>query len=346
MGGANRLSLLLLRAAPVILFAVIVIAFSLMNERFLTVGNFRNILIQAAPIAILAIGMTFVLLIAEIDLSIGAAMYATACVVATYLEPATGFGLTDPLLWWPLALIVVIALTTLIGAVHGLIVTRLGIASFIATLATLFVLRGVAMYVSNTRTLQFSREIKDLNRWEVFQVLPIGDKGAGIPFAIVVFLLVLGAAYLVLGHTRFGRQVYAVGEDREAAKKAGLPVKSIVFSCFVICGFCAGVGGFVASTQQGAVGPNFGLQIEFQVIAAAVLGGVSLFGGRGTVWGPVFGAILIRTTIAGLTFINADPYIYPLVTAAIIFLAVAVDGLRTRMIERMSRRTIRPLGTG
>jgi ribose transport system permease protein len=343
MSGNNTMLMVLLRAAPVILFAVIVIVFSLMNERYLSVGNFRNIFIQAAPIAILAIGMMFVLLVAEIDLSIGASMYATAALVAIYFEPASGFGYTDPGLWWPVALIVILAIATLIGVIHGLIVTQLGIASFIVTLATLFMLRGAAMFMSNTRTLQFSREIKDLNRWEAFQGLPLADRSYGIPFAILVFLLVLIAAYVLLNHTAFGRQVYAVGEDREAAKKAGLPVKRIIFACFVICGFCTGVGGFIAATQQGAVGPNFGLQIEFQVIAAAVLGGVSLFGGRGTVWGPVFGSILIRSTIAGLTFINADPYIYPLVTAAIIFLAVAVDGLRTRMIDRMSRRTIRPL---
>lgn len=340
---SNRFALALLRLAPVILFAIVVLVFSQMNERFLSFGNFRNILIQAAPIAILAIGMTFVLLIAEIDLSIGAVMYVGACLIAIYLEPATGFGLVDPGLWWPVAFVVALGFGILVGALHGAIVTKLGVASFITTLATLFMLRGIAMWLSNTRTLQFSREIKDLNRWEVFAFVPVDDKLYGIPFAILMLLLILVAAWLVLNHTAFGRQIYAVGEDREAAKKASLPVGTIVFTCFVICGFCAGVGGFVAATQQGAVGPNFGLQIEFQVIAAAVLGGVSLFGGRGSVWGPLFGAILIRTTIAGLTFINADPYIYPLVTAAIIFLAVAVDGLRTRMIDRMNRRTIRPL---
>ncbi|WP_119389484.1 ABC transporter permease [Taklimakanibacter lacteus] len=342
----NRLTLALLRLAPLLLFVVIVVAFGLLNERFLSFGNFRNIVIQAAPIAILAIGMTFVLLIAEIDLSVGAVMYVGASLVAIYLEPATGFGFTDPNLWWPLSLAVFVATGMIVGAVHGLVVTSLGIASFIATLASLFMLRGLAMFLSNTRTLQFSREIKDINRWEIFQIVPMADRAYGVPVAILILLIVFFSGWLVLRHTAFGRQIHAVGEDREAAKKAGLAVKGIVFACFVICGFCAGVGGFVAATQQGAVGPNFGLQVEFQVIAAAVLGGVSLFGGRGSVWGPVFGAILIRTTIAGLTFVNADPYIYPLVTAAIIFLAVAVDGLRTRMIERMSRRMIRPLEAG
>ncbi len=342
----RNLTLLLLRVAPLVLFALIVIGFGLANDRYLSIANFRNILIQAAPIAIIAIGMTFVLLIAEIDLSVGAVMYLLMSLVAIYLEPASGFGFTDPKLWWPVSLVFVVVGGVAVGLVQGVMVARVGLASFITTLATLFVIRGVAMFLSNTRTLQFSRQIKELNRWELFSFSAAAGKGTGIPFAIFVLGAVLLVAYILLEHTPFGRQTYAVGGDREAALKAGLPVRRIVAACFVLSGLCAGLGGFVAATQQGAVGPNFGLQIEFQVIAAAVLGGVSLFGGRGTVWGPVFGAILIRATIAGLTFMNADPYLYPLVTAAIIFVAVAVDGLRTRMLDRMNRRTIRPLEAG
>jgi len=339
----RNLTLFLLRAAPLALFAAIVLGFGIENGRYLSIANFRNIVIQAAPIAILAIGMTFVLLIAEIDLSVGAVMYLLMSIVAIYLEPAPGFGFTDPNLWWPVSLVFVLAGGAAFGLMHGLLVARAGLASFIATLATLFIIRGVAMFLSNTRTLQFSREVKNLNRWELFA---FAGKGTGAPFAIFTLAIVLAIAYLLLSHTAFGRQVYAVGADREAAMKAGLPVKRIVAACFVLCGLCAGLGGFIAATQQGAVGPDFGLQIEFQVIAAAVLGGVSLFGGRGAVWGPLFGAILIRATIAGLTFMNADPYLYPLVTAAIIFVAVAVDGLRTRMLDRMNRRTVRPLEAG
>lgn len=339
----RKLTLVFLRIAPLLLFAAIVIGFSLANDRYLSIANFRNILIQASPIAILAIGMTFVLLIAEIDLSVGAVMYLLMSFVAIYLEPAPNFGLTG-LGWpWPMSLIFVLLAGAAFGLMHGLLVSRIGLASFIATLATLFIIRGSAMFLSNTRTLQFSRDIRALNRWELFAISPSGGKGSGIPFAIFTLLIVLAFAYALLSHTPFGRHIYAVGADRDAARKAGLPVGSIVVACFILCGMCAGLGGFVAATQQGAVGPNFGLQVEFQVIAAAVLGGVSLFGGRGAVWGPLFGSVFIRATIAGLTFMNADPYLYPLVTAAIIFVAVAVDGLRTRMIDRMNRRTIRPL---
>lgn len=317
------LALLLLRLAPLALFVVVVLVFGSMSERFLTLANFRNILIQAAPIAILAIGMTFVLLVAEIDLSVGAVMYVTAAVAALYLSP----------LPWGVSLGLMLVLAMLAGALNGLVVVGLGVASFIVTLSSLFVIRGVAMFLSNTRTLGFSKAIRDLNRTDIL----------GVPFAIVALVAVVAVAGVVLAATPFGRQVYAVGGDREVAAKAGLPVRRIVFACFVVCGLCAGLGGFLSATQQGAVGPKFGDQVEFQAIAAAVLGGVSLFGGRGSVFGPIFGAVLIRTAIAGLTFINADPYIYPLVTASIIFLAVAVDGVRTRAMERINQRNVRPL---
>lgn len=319
----SRALLIILQNAPYILFVVMLVTFGAMSDRFLAIANFRNIIIQAAPIAILAIGMTFVLLTAEIDLSIGGTMYLTACIAALYLADAP----------WPVSLLAVMVMAGAVGAVNGLLVTRFKVASFIVTLATLFILRGIAMYLSNTRTLMFGDQILTLNRASVL----------GIPSAIVAFLAVFALAWLILHQTPFGRQVYAVGGDPGAARKAGLPVARIVFLCFVIAGICAGVGGFVSITQIGAVGPKYGDQIEFAAIAAAVLGGVSLFGGRGSVAGTVFGAILIKSVQNGLNIINADPYIYPLVTASIIFIAVAIDGVRTRIIERLERRTIRPL---
>ena len=321
----SRVLLAILQNAPYVLFVVLLLTFGLMSDRFLAIANFRNIIIQAAPIAILAIGMTFVLLTAEIDLSIGASMYLTASILALYL----------PGVAWPVGFLAVLLLAALIGAVNGLIVTRLGVASFIVTLSTLFILRGVAMFLSNTRTLMFPDSITTLNRASVL----------GIPSAIVIFLLVFAVAAVILHQTPFGRQVYAVGGDPDAARKAGLPVQRIKLMCFVLAGACAGIGGFVSITQIGAAGPKYGDGIEFAAIAASVLGGVSLFGGRGSVAGTVFGAILIKTVQNGLNVINADPYVYPLVTAAIIFLAVAIDGIRTRIIERLERRTIRPLET-
>jgi ribose transport system permease protein len=317
----RRIRLLLLQNAPVILFLVLVAIFGSMSDRFLSPNNFINIVTQAAHIAIIAIGMTFVLLVAGIDLSVGANMYASCIVVALYMKgwnPAFGF-------------VTVAVLGLLFGAVNAFLVTRLRVPAFIATLSTLFIGRAVALYLSGVKMIPFGKEILLLGR----------TTWIGVPVPIWIFLLVLAVAWVTLKYTTFGRQVYAVGADPEAAAKAGIDVRKIVFAVYCIAGVCAAIGGLVSASQVAAASSTFGFQKEFPVIAAAVLGGTSLFGGRGGVLGTVFGAILIQTVENGLVMINADPYVYPLVVSAIIFIAVLVDSLRTDMLERLERRTIR-----
>ncbi|HEX4951345.1 MAG TPA: ABC transporter permease, partial [Blastocatellia bacterium] len=176
-------------------------------------------------------------------------------------------------------------------------------------------------------------------------ILRIGTASiAGIPFPAVMLVLVVVTAHLVLTRTSFGRQIYALGNDADAARKAGIRVGRIQFAVYVISGGCAALGGLVSIAQLGAVSPTFGTNREFAAIAAAVLGGTSLFGGRGGVLpGTLLGALLIQTVENGLVIVNADPYLYPLVMSAIIFLAVLVDSLRNQRLLRAQRRTIRPL---
>ncbi|HMO65519.1 MAG TPA: ABC transporter permease, partial [Verrucomicrobiota bacterium] len=163
----------------------------------------------------------------------------------------------------------------------------------------------------------------------------------GVPGLVLVCAVIALGAHLVLTRTPFGRQVYALGQEAEAARKAGINVTGILFAVHVICGFCAAVSGLVSLTQTGAVSPSFGQQKEFNAIAAAVLGGVSLFGGRGSVLpGAVLGAVLIQTVENGLVIINANPYAYPLVTSVIIFLAVLLDSVRSGLLRRLGRRRI------
>ena len=149
-------------------------------------------------------------------------------------------------------------------------------------------------------------------------------------------------AWVTLRHTTFGRQIYAVGR-RSRGRRQGRHRRAarIIFSVYCICGVCAGIGGLVSASQVAAAASTFGFKKEFPVIAAAVLGGTSLFGGRGGVVGTVFGAVLIQTVENGLVMTNADPYVYPLVISAIIFIAVLVDSLRTGILERLERRRIR-----
>jgi ribose transport system permease protein len=321
MDARNRLRLLLLQNAPLLLFVVLLAVFGLLSDRFLTPTNFVNILIQSAHVAIIAIGMTFVLLIAGIDLSVGANMYVSAAILGLYLKglPAT--------VSFPITMLIGLAF----GAINAWFVTRLRVAAFITTLATLFIGRGLALYLSDTKMVFFNDEILTLGR----------SAFLGIPSAIWAFAVVFVVAFVVLRDTTFGRQIYAVGADPEAAAKAGINVRRIVFAVYCICGLCAAIGGLVSASQVAVAASTFGFQKEFPVIAAAVLGGTSLFGGRGGVGGTVFGAVLIQSVENGLVMLNANPYLYPLIISSIIFLAVFVDSSRTAILERLERRKIR-----
>lgn len=318
---ANRLRMLLLQYTPVLLFLVLVAVFASLSDRFLTPSNFINIVTQAAHIAIIAIGMTFVLLVAGIDLSVGANMYASCIVVALYLKgwnPIFGFMTAG-------------FLGLVFGAVNAFVITRLRVPAFIATLSTLFIGRAIALYFSGVKMVPFGKELTRLGRSDLW----------GIPTAIWIFLLVFLLAWVTLRLTTFGRQVYAVGADPEAAAKAGIDVPRILFAVYCICGVAAGIGGLVSASQVAAASSTFGFQKEFPVIAAAVLGGTSLFGGRGGVVGTVFGAVLIQTVENGLVMTNADPYVYPLIISVIIFIAVLVDSVRTGILDRLEQRKIR-----
>ena len=296
---------------PALLMLVLVGgAFSLLSPRFLDPANLVNIVVQSASVGIVATGMAFVLLTAGIDLSVGAVMFVSAAVagkmaVAGAPVPAV-FG-------------AILAIGALCGAVNAFFVTRAGVKAFVATLATLYVGRGLGLWITETRALNLPDTI-----------LQVGSaRLLGAPVPAIVLGVVLVAAHVVLTRTPFGRHVYAVGHDADAARRAGLPAGRILFAVYVTSGALAALGGAVAVAQLGAVSPSFGREREFAAVAAAVLGGVSLFGGRGSVLpGVLLGALLVQTVENGLVIVNADPYLYPLVMACVIFVAVLLDSAR------------------
>jgi ribose transport system permease protein len=317
----HRIALIFLRFAPFLLFAVLLVAFGALSDRFLTFANFRNILTQATHVAVMAIGMTFVLLVRGVDLSVGSVMYLAVVVLGLYLRD------------WPLVLSIptIVLMGLLFGAINAWFTVYFRIVAFITTLASLFIIRGLALNLSETKMVHQSDTVQTLGR----------SSALGVPWAIWILAVVALLAWIVLTQTPYGRQIYAVGADPEAAAKAGIRVKPIVFSVFCICSVCAAIGGLISVSQVGAASATFGYQKEFPVIAAAVLGGTSLFGGRGGVIGSIFGAVLVQTTENGLVMINADPYLYPLVNSTIIFVAAWVDGQRTAIIDRLEQRKIR-----
>ncbi len=302
----------LLNYATWLLFLLILIVFSVLSPQFLSLQNGINILVQAASLGIVATGMTFVLLTAGIDLSVGSIMFLAGVISAKLvligLPPWLAGGL-------------VLGVGVLFGLVNGLLVYRLRIIPFIVTLATFYIGRGLGLSISQTRAINLPENLLLLG----------STKLLGIPLPVWIFLSVILLAHLLLTRTLFGRQIYAIGNDVGKATKAGLPVGRVLLVVYLICGVCAALGGLVALAQLGAVSPTFGYQSEFVAIAAAVLGGASLFGGRGTVFpGTLVGVLFIQSLQSGLVIVNADPYLYPLITGSVIFLIVMIDSLRHR----------------
>jgi len=322
---SSRAKSLLLRAlnhVALLLFLAVLAAFGVLSPKFLTAANLTNLFVQSSSTAIVGIGMTFVLLTAGVDLSVGAIMFVAAAVAGKLVLGGA------PL---PVALLAILAVGIVYGAFNALLITRLRIIAFIATLGTLYIGRGLGLWITQTRAMNLPDSF-----------LALGSaKWLGVPLPLWIFATVLAGAHLVLTRTPFGRQLYAVGNNPEAAKRAGLNTRRLLASVYVISGLCAAIGGILSLAQLGAVSPTFGTNREFSAIAAAVLGGTSLFGGRGAVFpGTVLGALLIQSVENGLVILNADPYLYPLVTSAIIFVAVLADAARNSWLERLGRRRI------
>ena len=205
---------------------------------------------------------------------------------------------------------------------NAFFVTKAGVKAFVVTLATLYVGRGLGLWITETRALNLPETL-----------LQVGSaRLLGVPVPALVLALVLVASHVVLARTPFGRHVYAVGHDPAAARRAGLPVGRDPVRRLRDQRHPGGARGAVAIAQLGAVSPTFGREREFAAVAAAVLGGVSLFGGRGAVLpGVLLGAVLVQTVENGLVIVNADPYLYPLVMAGVIFLAVLLDSAKRRV---------------
>jgi ribose transport system permease protein len=323
---ADRAYDLALRYATVIIFLLVLLWFGLQAPNFLGPGNLGNIVKQSAFIGIAAVGITFVLLTGGIDLSVGSVMYLGPLIA--------GFAMRDLGLDPIGGLLVAVGAGALLGAINAFFIVRLNIIPFIVTLATLFAFRGFGAFLTSSRQFDFPPTIRE------FGLASVGP----IPVPVLIFGIVALLAHVTLTRTAFGRQVYAVGNDPEAARKAGLPVAWVKARVYVISGACAGLAGFVTIAQIGRLDAGFGEGREFDVIAAAVLGGASLFGGIGTAIGAVAGATLIQTVRTGLVFTGVNLYLQPILLGGIIFVAVLIDSLRTWRITQRKRRSIRPLG--
>ena len=284
-----------------------------------------NIAKQSSYIGIVAVGITFVLLTAGIDLSVGSNMYLSAIVAGVLIN-----DFAAPV--W-VSLVACLAVGFAFGAVNAFFITKVKIIPFITTLATMVAGRGLGLTITKSRAVTFPDSVINIGSIDLFGFIPL---------PLVIFLLVVAAAHIFLNHLQIGRQIYATGNDLKAAEKAGINTDRVLAVTYISCGVLAALGGFVSVAQLGIVNAGFGQGDEFDAIAAAVLGGVSLFGGIGTVFpGTLLGAFLIQMVWMGLIFTQVDLYLQPLVFAGILFIAVFLDSAKTRYLKIMCRRHIR-----
>lgn len=310
----------LARFAPLIFLLVLMAVFAIIEPRFLSSINLFNVMRQVSITGLLAIGMTFVILTAGIDLSVGSLLAFAGLVAAavakggmqdrfTVGDGSIGYG-------WPLAALAAIAIGVIGGALQGIAITKLKVPAFVVTLGGMSVFRGAALLFAAGGPISGFQP--DFSWWGQGRIGPV-------PVPVIIFLAAAIIAHIVLRYTRYGRRVYAVGGNPEAARLAGLNVNAITCSVYIIMGFFAGLGAFVLAARLNSAEAVAGTGYELTVIASVVIGGTSLFGGSGSIFGTVVGAILIGVLLNGLVLLNVSSYIQQIIIGVIIVLAVAFD---------------------
>lgn len=295
----------------------LVALFAILSPDFLTSRNLFDILRQASVTGILAIGMTFVILTAGIDLSVGSILAIAGILSAEFATEAAG----------PIPILLAFGVPLLIGAAAGLFngfgVAVLGVTPFVVTLGTLSIYRGVTLLYTD------AQPVVGVESWYA----AVGQGYIGpVPTPVVIFFALAALAALVLRTTRFGRYVYAVGGNLEAARAAAVPVHKVLVGVYVIAGACAGLAAIILTARLTVAQATAGVGLELTAIAAVVIGGTSLFGGKGGVGGTVIGALILAVLVNGLNVMNISSYIQQIVIGAILIAAVWFD-------ERLRGRT-------
>ena len=299
----------LLRQYGGIVIALIILCtvFAIANSRFLSLANFMNIFQQVAVVAIAAFGMTWVILLGEIDLSVGSIIAVAGMVGAQSLALGTGF---------PAALLITIIAGAILGAVNGLLTARLLLPSFIVTVATMSIYRGLVSLPTGGAPLMIS----DPN-WQAIGA----SHFLGVPLIIWILLALFLANHIALSMTVFGRETYLTGGNREAALYSGIRVNRIKIIIFTLSGVMSAIAGILLSSRLYSAQTNAGLSYELDAIAAAVLGGTSLTGGVGTMPGTLIGALIIGVLNNGMNMLSV-PYFYQLIVkGVVIIIAVWLD---------------------
>nr|WP_088561944.1 ABC transporter permease [Arboricoccus pini] len=304
--------------AIALFFIACCLVFTFMTDVFATTGNVLNLLRQAAPNLIVAIAMTFVITTGGIDLSVGSIVALTNALAAILLQQG---------LPWPLTILAILLVGGLVGLIQGWFIAYQGIPAFIVTLAGLSILRGVALLM----TQGFSIPIASGTG---FTALGRGWF-LGMPAPAILAILAALAGLITLSRTVYGRHIVAIGANSEAARRTGIPTRRLTASVYVMSGTAAALAGIVIAARLGSGSSNAAVGFELDVIAAVVLGGTALIGGRGTIVGTLLGALTIACIGNGLILIHISPFFTQIVTGAVILIAI---WLNTRLFSKLGRR--------
>jgi ribose transport system permease protein len=280
--------------------------FAVSSDVFFTVDNFRNVGVAGAALAAVAFGQTFTILTGGMDLSVGSTVALVSVVGAFAMRD---YGIAAGLL-------ASLACGLAVGLVNGLVVTRLKVFPFICTLATMSIAAGLALQLAGGVPVPgLPEEFGDL----AYELI------AGIPVPVLVALFVLIVAWLVLDYTRLGRRIYAIGGNEQAARLSGIDIDVVKLAAYGASGLCAGVGSIILTSRISSGQPALGATLPLESVAAVVLGGVSLFGGRGSVLGVGIGVVFVSILGNGLNLLNVSSYAQMMVIGAALILAVALD---------------------
>lgn len=297
--------------STIVVFIVLLVAAGLLSDNFYTSSNITNVLRQAVPLGLIALGMFYVILTGGIDLSVGSIM-ALVSVVVAMLIPSLGV---------PLAVVVGLLSATIVGCISGGLVAYFRIAPFIATLAMMTVARGITMLISKGQPIFVDEtSFVDFGSGYLF----------GLPLPVYVFIAVGLLAHFVYKKTSFGRLVISIGSNEIATHFAGIRVERFKFAVYALCGLACGVAGVIAATRTGVGSPVLALGFELDAIAAVVVGGASLAGGRGTVINTIIGVLILSVISNLMNLMNISGYHQQVVKGVIIILAVILESFKSK----------------
>jgi fructose transport system permease protein len=298
---------------PLAVLIVAILAFSLANQRFFAAPNLSLVLAQVTVIAVLALGQTLIILTAGIDLSVGAIAVFSSILMASF---ATKLGMPGIL-----ALLLGLTAGTAMGALNGFLVTRIKLPPFIVTLGTLSIFFSLNSVVSQSETIRGS-DMPDLMTW-TGTTIPIG--GFRLTYGSIIMLLLFAAFFYALNSTAWGKHVYATGDDIESARLAGIRTNRVLFSVYTVAGLLYALGAWILIGRLASASPNVGVDYNLDSITAVVLGGTSLFGGRGGVLGTLIGALIVGVFRNGLQLAGVEVVWQGFAIGLLVLIAVSLD---------------------